>query len=349
MEEGCGNDWVTPPSDQEMPAVNAEGNGQLELPLRTLGCGSVSPLTLDDNQQYPAPLHSLPATDATFNDQHPIEHATTATLSAHSATNSETPIKQEPCIKEEPRIQQESPIRQEPRIKQESRDPSSSPYPSALKLLRLHARFGSAKKMNNMDTEIKIDAGSGSSTGKLTFTPSTALTCLDYSVVDLDAVGAAAYNHTGPYGNMDPITIDAAPDTYSQDVSLRGEVTARGRGTVRGRGSARARGMSVPRGRGGIYRATRRTRSQLDDEELEDEDEDATPRRKGKKRQKAGPEPDSYLQPTEIHRRKVSLRDRLIRGEYEPQAVGMRAHMLKKGQLTPFHKNPSHLSSPITL
>ncbi|KAI3319520.1 hypothetical protein HD806DRAFT_548086 [Xylariaceae sp. AK1471] len=199
--------------------------------------------------------------------------------------------------------------------------------------------FTDSDAMDNSDIEIKVDPATPSTNGKLTDIHNHASPYLDYGLVDICALGAAAaaLDQTGPDDNMNPTIVDVAPTADRNDAahgiagrgtSPHGEVITRGRGTVRGRGSARGRGMPVPRGRGGIYRPAKRARPQLDDEELDVEDVDESPRRKGKKRQKAAPEPEVH--PAEIHRRKISLRDRLIKGHYEPQAVGMRVHNLNK-------------------
>ncbi|KAI0905010.1 hypothetical protein F4823DRAFT_633332 [Ustulina deusta] len=115
------------------------------------------------------------------------------------------------------------------------------------------------------------------------------------------------------------------PTNAHQNGAARGS-RGRGAGSLRGRGG----------GRGGTSRSAKRARpsrsDDLDDNEANEDDEevDEAPKRRGKKRQKATPITGPKNPPVEIHRRKTSLRDRLIKGDYEPQAVGMRVYNMKK-------------------
>ncbi|KAI0442910.1 hypothetical protein F4803DRAFT_550629 [Xylaria telfairii] len=108
----------------------------------------------------------------------------------------------------------------------------------------------------------------------------------------------------------------------------RGGCTARGGRGGRGGCSARGRGQTT-RG-GGASRASKRPRAQPDvrDPGNEDEDNNQAPQMTKKRKFNAAGSQVNY--PTEIHRRNISLRERLIDGEYEPQLVGMRAYKLRK-------------------
>ncbi|GAP86946.1 hypothetical protein SAMD00023353_2400980 [Rosellinia necatrix] len=112
---------------------------------------------------------------------------------------------------------------------------------------------------------------------------------------------------------------DAAPhDAAPHNVAPRG-ITFRG-----GRG-----------GRGGSSRAGKRAAARISGDSDTDSDDvfvDA-PKKRAKRRSKATTaaavrEPE--IHPVEIHRRRTSLRDRLIKGEYAPQAVGMRVFNMNK-------------------
>ncbi|KAI8626574.1 hypothetical protein F5Y19DRAFT_488159 [Xylariaceae sp. FL1651] len=122
-------------------------------------------------------------------------------------------------------------------------------------------------------------------------------------------------------------------DVFGDDNNtLQSSLVTPGRGSYRGRGGRGgpwSRGQAISRGRGGASRGTKRARPQLEDPgESAGEDRAGPAKRKGKKRQTRIAQPT--IAPAEVHRRKTSLRDRLIKGDYEPQTVGMRAYKLSK-------------------
>ncbi|KAI0532703.1 hypothetical protein GGR58DRAFT_522537 [Xylaria digitata] len=153
--------------------------------------------------------------------------------------------------------------------------------------------------------------------------------------------GATYSSHIGFNGNGNPDTsrIDFTSGTINpfsdSSATVNGaavEVNIAPRG-----GSGRGRG--TPRGQGRTYRPAKRVRNQREDEfdENDDNDEyinDNRPKKKGKKGHKASPSLEFEDHPAEIHRRKSSLRDRLIKGINEPQLIGMRAYNMKKAAAT---------------
>ncbi|KAF2964414.1 hypothetical protein GQX73_g9159 [Xylaria multiplex] len=130
-----------------------------------------------------------------------------------------------------------------------------------------------------------------------------------------------------PSGSIIPFSDSSATvdsTAVEANVAPRGG-SGRGRGTLRGRGRA--------------YCPTKRVRNQREDgfdgedkDEDKDDDEyvnDNRPKKRSKKGHKAKCL-ESETRPVEIHRRKSSLRDRLIKGINEPQPIGMRAYNMKK-------------------
>lgn len=145
------------------------------------------------------------------------------------------------------------------------------------------------------------------------------------------AEGTATYSSSTMSGD------GAAADLYSVDLShdassvefpgtYRQPFVAH-RGTSRGRVGVSSRGSDGPLGRGGTPYLPKRTRTQYDDDDYQEDI--AVTRNETTKRRKVAPEPE--VQRTEVHRRRISLRDRLIKGVTEPQEIGMRAYKLRKG------------------
>ncbi|GAW24710.1 hypothetical protein ANO14919_143010 [Xylariales sp. No.14919] len=139
--------------------------------------------------------------------------------------------------------------------------------------------------------------------------------------------GAAPNDLIDLRDEADPTTLGG--DATEDPVASRGGTSARG---------SRGRGRATPRGRGRAYRPVKRIRNRQDeDDDLDDSEEDiggSTSNKKGKKRQKVLPSVESDDYPVEVHRRRMSLRDRLINGIFEPQNIGMRAHNTKKAAAT---------------
>ncbi|RWA12315.1 hypothetical protein EKO27_g2806 [Xylaria grammica] len=135
--------------------------------------------------------------------------------------------------------------------------------------------------------------------------------------------GAAPNDLIDLRDESDPTTLGG--DATEDPIASRGGTSARG---------SRGRGRATPRGRGRAYRPVKRIRNRQDeDDDLDDSEEDiggSTSKKKGKKRQKVLPSVESDDYPVEVHRRRMSLRDRLINGIFEPQNIGMRAHNTKK-------------------
>ncbi|KAI0399349.1 hypothetical protein F4802DRAFT_612414 [Xylaria palmicola] len=129
-----------------------------------------------------------------------------------------------------------------------------------------------------------------------------------------------------PHGTADP--------TAADDSTTHGNAAPQG-----GPGARGGRRQAGSQGR------AKRARAHGHNDDPEDGDNDTDNSRPAKKnarkRGKMTSSPAPEVHPVEIHRKKTSLRERLIRGEYEPQATGMRAHNLKKGELC----NPSRLSA----
>ncbi|KAI0856781.1 hypothetical protein F4860DRAFT_528780 [Xylaria cubensis] len=126
----------------------------------------------------------------------------------------------------------------------------------------------------------------------------------------------------------DPATVDGA--ATQGDANLRSGSTATARGRGRGASSARGGRHALPCGRIGTSRAAKRPRAQRDAGGLNDKDNDNDGGPKNTKKQKSNAPDPPVVHPVEIHRRKTSLRERLISGVYEPQAVGMRVYNMKK-------------------
>ncbi|KAI1738674.1 hypothetical protein F4680DRAFT_467043 [Xylaria scruposa] len=128
--------------------------------------------------------------------------------------------------------------------------------------------------------------------------------------------------------SCDPATVDGA--ATQGNGNLRSGSTVRAGG--RGRGPIPAQGgrHALPSLRCGTSRAMKRYRTRGDAGGLidKDDDNDGAPKNTKKRKPNASPPPEVY--PVEIHRRKTSLRERLISGVYEPQAVGMRVYNMKK-------------------
>ncbi|KAI0429438.1 hypothetical protein F5Y09DRAFT_342641 [Xylaria sp. FL1042] len=184
-------------------------------------------------------------------------------------------------------------------------------------------------------------------------TATTATTALP--VLDISAVLAVPMDTMGPSKSMDYLSKDIsanAPEdgstnfnrVHSDDNShpprangTSGQInrsTTTGGSAARGRGagSVRGRGQAASRERGGTPRTVKRLRIQYEDN-LDDDDGgeiNDTENKKGNNSQKRAPISEPESPPAEVSRRKTSLRDRLIKGEYEPQAIGMRAYNMKK-------------------
>lgn len=120
-----------------------------------------------------------------------------------------------------------------------------------------------------------------------------------------------------------------------------------------GRGRAAPRGGGGRSGRVGLTRAAKHRRAQaqaLDSDDEKSEEEQV----KAKKRQKpnkpaaaaAAAVPETYA--SDVHRRKTSLRARLIDGNYAPQPIGMRAYKLRQEQGN-FPTTPPHSSPLLTI
>jgi hypothetical protein len=161
---------------------------------------------------------------------------------------------------------------------------------------------------------------------------------LDHSPTDICILEVAdpTGDNPAPSGNSTELTAEgiAARDyaTAGGEASTRGGGMGRGRGSGRGQAVPRGRGNGTPRGRGGA--PARRVRHRDDDDSDEDSEEAAERRTSAAKRRRraaAADDGEEVVYPVEIHRRRVALRDRLIRGEYEPQAMGMRAYQMRKG------------------
>ncbi|KAI1349448.1 hypothetical protein F5Y01DRAFT_327359 [Xylaria sp. FL0043] len=166
----------------------------------------------------------------------------------------------------------------------------------------------------------------------------------------LDVVDTAtAMNHLAVYSSTNspedrisgfvPMEVDGNSDPAGAgglgSRNIRGTSnsnTARGRG--RGRGPVRGRGQAASRGRGGTSRSAKRPRTQDENNPGGDDDDGeyapGAKKRKGNDREKRAPVPEPESRPTEVGRRRTSLRDRLIKGDYEPQPIGMRAYKMKQ-------------------
>ncbi|KAI0467680.1 hypothetical protein F4859DRAFT_517845 [Xylaria cf. heliscus] len=110
----------------------------------------------------------------------------------------------------------------------------------------------------------------------------------------------------------------------------RGRGAARSGGSGRGRGRGRGRGQANPRRRGGASRTTKRSRARRNVGGLEAQDESNDVATSAVQNPESNAPGDEKPQPSEVHRTKTSLRERLILGQLEPQDVGMRVYNTKK-------------------
>ncbi|KAI0804304.1 hypothetical protein GGR55DRAFT_681901 [Xylaria sp. FL0064] len=158
---------------------------------------------------------------------------------------------------------------------------------------------------------------------------------------------ATAMNHLAVYSSTNspedrisdfvPMELDGNSDPAGAggfgSRNIRGASNSNtGRGRGRGGGPSRGRGQAASRGRGGTSRSAKRPRTQ-DENNPDDDDGGYAPgakKRKGNDREKRAPVPEPESHPTEVGRRRTSLRDRLIKGDYEPQPIGMRAYKMKQ-------------------
>ncbi|TGJ78365.1 hypothetical protein E0Z10_g10396 [Xylaria hypoxylon] len=149
-----------------------------------------------------------------------------------------------------------------------------------------------------------------------------------------NSVGLNIADKIGTMGSFVDLHDNTSPTAFG-GATIEVNVAPRGGGAARG---GRGRDRVTPRGRGGTYRPAKRVRNRRDEDDDPDDDDEyideTTPKKKGKRRQKAAPVPDPDNHPAEIHRRKSCLRDRLIKGNTEPQPIGMRAYNIKKAAAT---------------
>ncbi|KAI1749500.1 hypothetical protein F4782DRAFT_549775 [Xylaria castorea] len=178
--------------------------------------------------------------------------------------------------------------------------------------------------INLADRAEAVDAMEGINANNLSDGPRKGAT----SSVNLTQDTLSAADQMQIDDRCNPTTVDGAATQGNGNLRGRGTALACGRG--RGASSARGRGRILPPGLGCTLRAAKRPRARrdADDPNHEDNDNDRAPKTT-KKRKSNAPDPP-VVHPVEIHRRKTSLRERLISGEFEPQAVGMRVYNMKK-------------------
>ncbi|KAI1299577.1 hypothetical protein F5Y03DRAFT_248541 [Xylaria venustula] len=142
--------------------------------------------------------------------------------------------------------------------------------------------------------------------------------------------GAADPTHLAFTGSVStPGTWDRAGSSHVAADINESQVDGSDESASRGNPSrGRGRGIGYLRARRGTARVAKRGRIHNHD----GEEVDQTPTKQGKKRRRRrDPTPEPEPNPLDFRRPpKTSLRDRLLRGDYEPPAMGMRAYNLKK-------------------
>ncbi|KAI0451350.1 hypothetical protein F5B21DRAFT_528022 [Xylaria acuta] len=215
-----------------------------------------------------------------------------------------------------------------------SEDTESHASDSSYHLSRRSSTYSNIDVIDLVDTVEAIDAMDVTGTDNLSNAPKEGAADISYMDLTQDTGpaatgGAATQGAATPNGNsaLHQMQFDGAATQGT--INTRGGGTARAGGRGRGASSARGRGQGTPRGRGGASRAAKRPRARrnADDSDRED-DNDGAPK-PSKKPKSDAPDPEGVY-PVEIHRCKTSLRERLIAGVFEPQAVGMRVYNMKK-------------------
>ncbi|RYC59091.1 hypothetical protein CHU98_g7131 [Xylaria longipes] len=214
-----------------------------------------------------------------------------------------------------------------------SQETESNPSDPSYCLSRRSSTTSTIDISNLVDIVEAVDAIEAMDTGNLPNAPREGTADLSHMDLKQDTVPATARG-TATQGTATQgaatSNSNSAFDQMQFDDGGNGNGNRRAGGRGRGTSSARGRGQVMPRGRSGASRTAKRSRARRDADDPGDDDGDNDKAPKSTKKRKSDAPDPPVVYPVEIHRRKTSLRERLIKGIYEPQAIGMRVYNMKK-------------------